>query len=147
MPNYAPPDRDYQPIEKPTRGSGWAQHRENRKAINAAEEKVKDDVRRLDKNTCRWPKCENCRSYKPRLEAAHVIRAKGMGGDHGTVTTIHHLMLLDLLTHGEEEQHKREVRALTDEGTRGPCEFWRWTAKDGWFLVAREVEPFVYERD
>lgn len=134
------------PWPKPARGSFLIERRKRRKVVVAAEEAAKQETRTRD-GRCRWPHCENCRLWKPRFEVAHVIRAKGMGGDHGTVSTRDKLMVLDFITHGEEEKNEREVRPLTDRGTDGPCEFWRFTEADGWFLVARETAPFVYERD
>lgn len=133
---------------KPPKGEYDRKRKDARKEIVAAEEKVKAQVKALDHYQCRWPRCEYCRRYKPRLEAAHVIRAKGMGGDHGTVTTIHHLMTLDFMTHGEQERGDRDVIPLdTEQGTRGPCEFWKKGEDGEMFLVARETAPFIYERD
>lgn len=133
-------------LQKPEKGSAWVARRESRKEAIANEKSAKAEVMRLD-GRCRWPDCANCRAYKPPLEVAHVVRAKGMGGDHGTVSTPAHLMVLDRLTHQQQETNKRDVRPLTAEGTRGPCEFWQWTHADGWFLVARERAPFIYDRD
>lgn len=139
-------DEQLERLQKPVKGSRWMELRDKRKAIVKAEDDAKAEVRKRDR-ICRWPHCENCRRYKPALEVAHVIRAKGMGGDHGTVSTSDKMMLLDRITHGEEEGNTREVRPLTDRGTWGACEFWRWTQADGWFLIARETAPFVLERD
>lgn len=134
------------PIAKPAKGSRWMELRDKRKRIVSGETDAKKEVRQRDR-ICRWPKCENCRVYKPHFEVAHVVRAKGMGGDHGTVSTPDKLMLLDRITHGEQERNDRDVRPLTSRGTNGPCEFWRRTDAAGWFLVAREIAPFVYDRD
>jgi hypothetical protein len=130
----------HQTFPKPEKGTHWKEGRDRRKAIIAAEEREKDDVRRRDKR-CRWPNCENCKTYKPRLEVAHVV-AKGMGGDHGTRSTADQMMLLDYLTHqggGDSvEQHGRRIEPLTAAGTDGPCAFWR-VGEDGMeYLVAME---------
>lgn len=134
---------------KPPKGTSLIESRERRKATVAAEEREKDKVRRRDR-VCRWPNCENCKAYKPRLEVAH-LEAKGMGGDHGTVSTADQMMLLDFLTHqggkSSLEQHGRMIVPLTDAGTDGPCEFWASDENDQLYLVARERAPFVYERD
>lgn len=134
------------PLDKPAKGSRWMELRDKRKKIVTEENDEKKKVRARD-GRCRWPRCENCRVYKPPFEVAHVVRAKGMGGDHGTVSTADKMMLLDRLTHGEQERNDRDVRPLSDRGTFGPCEFWMRTDADGWFLVARELAPFVYDRD
>lgn len=119
-------------LQKPAKGSHWTQGRERRKAIVAAEEREKDIVRRRDKS-CRWPNCENCKAYKPRLEVAH-LRAKGQGGDHGERSTANQMVLLDYLTHqgglDSLEQHGRRIEPLTPLGTDGPCAFYR-TGEDG----------------
>jgi hypothetical protein len=124
----------------------WVRGRKRRAAVAAAEERNKTLVRKRDRG-CRWPHCANCKAFKPALHVAHVCGAKGMGGDHGEKSTPDQMMVLDAVTHDEQEQHRRDVRPLNAvEGTNGPCEFWK---KDNgvWFLVAREVAPFVYARD
>ena len=133
---------------KPAKGTALIESRERRKFIVDAEDTAKDDVRFRDKR-CRWPFCENCRKYKPRLEVAH-IRAKGMGGDHGARSDASQMILLDFLTHqGADglEQHGRRIEPLTDRGTWGPCEFWATDAEGGWYLVATEYAPFCFVRD
>lgn len=134
---------------KPAKGTALIERRQRRKAVAAFEEAEKDKVRRRDR-MCRWPHCANCKAFKPRLEVAHANGAKGMGGDHGARSTADQMMLLDYLTHqggtSSLEQGGRRIVALTDQGTNGPCEFWA-DSKDGWYLVARERAPFVYERD
>jgi hypothetical protein len=137
------------PFAKDPKGTVYKQGRVRRKAIVAAEDAAKREVRRRD-GRCRWPHCENCASYKPRLECAH-LDAKGFGGDHGTVSEVSQMILLDFLTHqsGPDslEQHGRRIDPLTSEGTNGPCEFWAKDARGEWYLVARERALFVYERD
>lgn len=134
---------------KPAKGSALIAHRERRKALVDFEDGEKDAVRFRDKR-CRWPYCENCRRYKPRLEVAH-LRAKGQGGDHGTRSREDQMILLDFLTHqggpSSLEQHGRLIVPLTAAGTAGPCEFWA-TGDDGQlYLVATEYAPFCYVRD
>lgn len=125
----------------------WIRGRKRRAAVAATEERHKAQVRKRDRG-CRWPKCENCRTFKPALHVAHVCGAKGMGGDHGTVSAPEQMMVLDAVTHQEQEQHRRDIRPINPtEGTSGPCEFWAKDAEKRWFLVAREVAPFVYARD
>jgi hypothetical protein len=133
---------------KPAKGSALIERKERRKDIEAREDAEKNAVRH-DDGRCRWPHCENCRRYKPRLEVAH-LNAKGFGGDHGLRSDRTQMILLDYLTHqgGDGlEQHGRRIVPLTERGTRGPCEFWRNDPRDGWYLVARETAPFAYERD
>jgi len=137
------------PVWRPEKGTSLKEARERRKSVKAAEDAAKDAVRKRDR-VCRWPNCENCRSFKPRLEVAH-LDAKGMGGDHGTVSEPHQMILLDFLTHqggtSSLEQHGRRIEPLTAAGTNGPCEFWATDENGQWYLVAREQAPFLYERD
>jgi hypothetical protein len=138
------------PLAKGSKGATFRKGRERRKAIRASEEANKRIVRARDQR-CRWPRCENCASFRPRLEVAH-LDAKGFGGDHGTRSEPSQMMLLDFLTHQDGpkslEQHGRRIVPLTERGTDGPCEFWQVDLTTGqWFLVARERAPFVYERD
>lgn len=141
---------DYEEIEKAGGiGKGedhYARGRRLRKEASDFEDAEKDKVRALDKR-CRWPRCENCRKHQHvALHVAHVVQAKGIGGDHGTRSTADQMMLLDAITHSEQEKHRKDVRPLTSAGTRGACEF--WVKRNGeWHLVAKESAPFSYERD
>ena len=135
-------------IPKPPKGSDLIRRRKIAKTIRDYEKEQKQIVRLRDRR-CRWPHCENCRVYKPRLEVAHLT-AKGSGGDHGTRSAADRMVLLDHLTHqgaGGLERHERKIVPLTDRGTFGPCEFWKWETGTGWYLVAKERAPFIYERD
>lgn len=140
-------------LQKPAKGSTFIARKTATKAIKAAEEKLKDEIRALDNRRCRWPNCEHCRSFKPRLEVAHV-QAKGQGGDHGERTTAGNLIVLDFLTHqGPDglERHERFIEPLTELGTRGPCAFYvkqysetkpgEWT----WRCVGVERSPGVLD--
>lgn len=125
----------------------WIRGRKRRAAVVASEERHKARVRKRDR-VCRWPHCENCRAFKPALHVAHVCGAKGMGGDHGSQSLPDQMMLLDAVTHGQQETHKKDVRPIhSTEGTNGPCSFWQKDVDGGWFLVAEEIAPFVYRRD
>ena len=133
---------------KPQKGSALRERKERRKEIVAAEDANKAEVRRRD-GRCRWPFCAYCRRYKDlALQVAHVVEAKGIGGDPMLVRSkVEDMMLLDPLTHAEQERHERDVVPLTDRGTSGPCEFWVEDEQGKKYLVARETAPFIYERD
>ncbi len=146
----ANPAYPYGAFQRPAKGTALMDARQRRHDRTAAEAREKDRVRVRDR-ICRWPHCENCRRFTPRLEVAH-LDAKGMGGDpRGAVTTADQMVLLDYLTHQSGiyslEQHGRRIEPLTDRGTDGPCEFWQSDGRGGWYLVARERAPFVYEKD
>ena len=145
----ANPELEFGALQKPHKGASLIERRTRRKETVAREDAEKAKVRARDR-ICRWPRCENCRRFKPRLEVAHH-RAKGMGGDHGTRSTADQMVLLDVLTHqggpSSLEQHGRRIEPLTPLGTSGPCEFWSQDDAGDWYLVARERAPFVYERD
>jgi hypothetical protein len=136
------------PQPKPDKGSHLIERRTRRKAIETSEDSEKQKVRRRDR-VCRWPRCENCRTFKPRLEVAHLV-AKGMGGDHGIKSTADQMVLLDFLTHqGKDgiERHGRKIEPLTPAGADGPCNFWLADDRGGWTLVAEETAIGVYRRD
>lgn len=133
---------------KPARGTALIERKERRKAVEAFEDREKQIVRLRDRR-CRWPRCANCKAFKPRLEVAHM-RAKGFGGDHGTRSTADQMVLLDFLTHqGHDglEQHGRKIEPLTPEGTNGPCAFFIADGVGGWILIAEETAIGVYRRD
>jgi hypothetical protein len=136
-------------LQKDPKGTHWIKGRERRKAVRKHEDEQKALVRARD-GRCRWPHCENCRAFKPRLEVAHLV-AKGQGGDHGTRSTADQMVLLDFLTHQSGplslEQHGRRIVPLTPAGTNGPCEFWQRDEDGVFYLVAAEVAIGIYRRD
>lgn len=137
------------PFAKGSKGDAWVERRARRDAMAEYEDREKTKVRKRDLR-CRWPHCANCLAHRPPLDVAHVCGAKGMGGDHGTRSSAQQMMLIDHVTHlatGGIEQHGKWVEPLTPEGTDGPCEFWQRDAHGRPFLVARELAPFIYERD
>jgi hypothetical protein len=138
-----------EPQWKPAKGSSLIARKDRRRDVEAYEDAEKRKVRVRDRR-CRWPHCENCRRYEPRLEHPHVV-AKGMGGDHGERSSADQMILLDWLTHQSGptslEQHGRRIEPLTPLGTDGPCEFWMVGEDGREYLVARESQPFIYERD
>jgi hypothetical protein len=136
------------PQPKPIKGSARLERLERRKAVEAEEDANKAQVRRRDQR-CRWPHCAFCKRYKNLIpQVAHVVRAKGMGGDPTLVRSQpQHMMLLDPLTHGEQEAHKRDVVPLTDQGTDGPCAFFLIDECGERTLVAEETSIGIYRRD
>lgn len=138
------------PMPKPAKGAHWKASRDRRKAVDAYEDAEKHKVRLRDKG-CRWPHCENCRTYKPRLEVAHLV-PKGMGGDHGLTSSADQMILLDFLTHqggaDSQEHGGRRIEPLTPAGTDGPCAFYRTDADGREYVVAVELAVGgPYERD
>lgn len=124
MPNYA--RHEFSPVDaRPAKGTDLIDRRKKRNTIRNDEKKEKALVRARDKQ-CRWPHCENCRNYKPRLEVAHM-EPKGSGGDHGVRTRADLMILIDFLTHqGSDglERGERFIEPLTDAGTNGACAFY-----------------------
>lgn len=146
VPHAEPVERD--PLKKPAKGSGLMERKDRRREIVAVEEAAKDAVRARDKS-CRWPFCENCKRYKPRLEAAHNP-PKGMGGDHSERSAPEDMILLDFLTHqgaGGLEQHGKRIEWLTPQRNAGPCQFWAKDDSGAWYLVAEEYALHCYVRD
>jgi len=139
---------DFGSLKKPTRGSFLIERKGRSKDRVAAEDAQKALVRKRD-GRCRYPHCPVCRAHKKlRLEVAHVLQAKGMSGDRTLErSAADRMMLLDVFTHGRQEQHLIEIVPLTDRGTAGACEFWNTDEQGQKYLVARELAPFVYERD
>ncbi len=118
----------------------WQAARERRKQVTAYERQQKALVRKRDK-TCRWPRCGHCRLLKPRLEVAHALRSKSAGGSSDAAA----MMLLCMLSHMDQEQHRTKVVPLTDQGTSGPCAFFWRTPDEKWALVAKERAVGVLE--
>lgn len=97
-----------------------------RAAIEKAEEKNKAAAKKRDGSRCRLPFCPWCQAFKQQLlHGAHVIAAKGAGGDPALdVSQRHHLMALCALSHASQEPHEWGVTPLTAALTDGPCEFY-----------------------
>lgn len=144
-------------LQKPARGSGRLERRAKRTAVRSFEEAEKAKVRIRDKGRCRWPMCRHQRTG--RFEVAHVIRAKGFGGDHGTVSHDHQMMNLCYFHHqgdpqdghpeGSIERHNLKIEPLTDKGTNGPCRFLqehRGRLEDSWIVVGVERSVGVIAR-
>lgn len=133
-------------------GKTWRQERDERKAERKAVElKAKKQAKAMDQGRCRWPQCGCKGSTTTRpLEGAH-LKAKGMGGNpDGSRNDPRNLLTLCFDRHqGPMSLHSGDLKVipLTEDGTRGPCEFWSTDEQGIQFLVAREREPFVYERD
>jgi hypothetical protein len=133
-------------------GKTWRQEREERKAARRAQErKAKQEAKAMDFGRCRWPQCDCAGAAVTRpLESAHR-RAKGMGGNpDGSRNDPRNLITLCHDRHqGPKSLHSGDLKVvpLTDEGTRGACEFWSTDERGQPYLVARERAPFVYERD
>jgi hypothetical protein len=120
---------------KPAKGSALMERKDRRRAMDAFEDAEKCKVRLRDRE-CRWPGCDYCRTYKSRLEVAH-LHDKGMGGDHGVRSTSDQMMLLCFLRHqGPVSLHSGDCRItpLTDRGTDGPCKF-EQQSESGWRVV------------
>lgn len=110
---------------KPPKGTSLMETRDRRKGRTQKEDEQKDECRDRDKR-CRLPHCPYCRSYKNLVpQAAHVLEAKGIGGDPTNVRSdVSMLMLLDPLAHAAQERHEWEIEPLTSDGTDGVCAFY-----------------------
>lgn len=133
---------------KPAKGTALLERKERRRDHRDAEDAHKKIVRLADKR-CRYPFCPYCARHKDLiLQVAHVVQAKGMSSDRtGERSTADKMMLLCPPIHGLQEKHDVRIYPLTEAGTRGPCEYWRKGENGQMYLVARESEPFQYERD
>lgn len=140
-----------QPISKYVDGMTWREAKHARRTARELDERqAKAEAKADDGGKCRWPHCE-CRRRRLPVELAHV-ESKGMGGTpDGRRNDPRNLITLDIEAHrtGRKSLHSgdRRIVPLTEDGTRGPCEFWETDEAGQWFLVAVEREPFIYERD
>jgi hypothetical protein len=110
---------------KPARGTAKLERQMNRADIDKQEDKNKAVAKKRD-GKCRLPFCPWCAVFEKQVHAgAHVLHAKGMGGDPSlSVSQPEHLMRLCHLSHMAQENHDWAVEPLTDRGTDGPCEFY-----------------------
>jgi hypothetical protein len=128
---------------KPAKGSHWLEGRERRAERKAREDAAMAEARRRDLancHGCRWPRCEFM-SRKPRLEVAHVLQHRGMGGDRTDTsarTQRDRLMLLCFLHHARVDTGRAEVKPQTRDGTDGPCDYFIESESGRMELVASE---------
>lgn len=136
-------------LERPARGSSLLAREQAAADADAIERREKAKAKKRD-GRCRWPEKHVCRGGE--LEAAHIVDASlgGAMADWNLVTTcpwIHR--------RGPETIHGKQlkVEAETERGANGPLSFWRQTGEfdalgqPTYYLVAREIAPFRYERD
>jgi hypothetical protein len=120
------------PNPKPPKGTAKMLRAEHRRDVEKKEDEYKAVARERDRAACpqtrgcRFPHCPFCARYKNLVpQAAHVFKAKGMGGDPQLVRTAADLlMLLCPFIHGRQERGEIDVEPLTSLGTAGPCIFY-----------------------
>lgn len=138
------------PIAKPAKGDFKLDRKTTRAGITKQEEAHKARAKKRD-GKCRLPFCPWCRAFKDTPmadQAAHVLRAKGMGGDPSLeVSQPEDLMRLDPFAHAAQERHEWAVEPLTEHGTNGPCEF--YLCVDVWnqATAQRTTERVLWARE
>jgi hypothetical protein len=147
LPTLADQPRKAQP--KPERGTAQLAREKVKAERKATEDEAILAAKQRDGFRCRWPEAHKCRGG---LEGAHVFQHRGMGGNPaGDRTTPELILPLCAWMHrrGPEsiDGKQLKVEALTDQGTRGPCVFYRQAPDGSYFVVAQERVPFAYERD
>lgn len=128
---------------KPARGTRVLEKERTDAERQARELEIRKAVRARD-GKCRWPEKHKCRC---ELECAHVTDAS-LGGAYEP----ENLVLLCGWIHrrGPESIHGKELR-MEHEGLdplgRPIFSFWKQDGGGAYYLLAREVAPFVFERD
>lgn len=112
-------------LDKPARGTAKLARQHDRGEL----EKKLDLNGRIAKKrdgTCRLPFCPWCKAFEHQVhDAAHVLEAKGMGGDPTLeVSQPEDLMRLCRLAHRSQEKHEWGVAPLTTAKTNGVCAFY-----------------------
>ncbi len=140
-------------VPRPPRGAYTLKRLADKADLRTNEKAAKVAVRKRDRRRCRWP---HCRHTRLSLHVAHLTH-KGMGGDPtGERSLSGRMILLCYLHHyGDKQQAHQEgsldrgdlqIEPETAAGTWGPCAFSRKGDDGEWYLVARELAPFVLER-
>lgn len=132
-----------EPHFKPQRGSLALEREEEKAKALDKERKAKAAARRFQPR-CRWPEPHTCRFS---LECAHIKDAS-LGGEMVAENLVRFCAWIH--RRGPESIHGKQlkVEAETARGSRGPLSFWRQLLDgSGYYLVARETEPYVIERD
>lgn len=146
------------PMFKESRGKHEAERKAKRAEVKTHERKEKQAAKTVAPG-CRWPKFDHDSKRHVclgQLEAAHGV-AIGMGGDRdGSRTNRRDLLVVCSLIHlGDNgiERHARRWEPLTEQGTLGPCAFYRREpseTKPGewgpWVLIGVESSPGILEK-
>lgn len=136
-------------LKKPARGSAILAREEVAAAMEAIERREKAIAKKRDGH-CRWPEKHTCRGGE--LEAAHIVDAS-LGGAMDAANLVTFCPWIH--RRGPESIHGKQlkVETETERGAFGALSFWRQTGEfddlgqPTYFLVAREIAPFIYERD
>jgi len=110
----------------------------------ALEKREKAKAKRRDGHKCRWPEPHKCRLA---LESAHIQDAS-LGGPMAAENLV--TLCGWLHRRGPESIHGKQLRIdkETAAGANGALSFWRQNLDgNGYYLVAREIAPFVIEKD
>lgn len=136
-------------LQKPSRGSAILAREQAVAEADAIERREKAAAKKRD-GRCRWPEPHKCRGGE--LEAAHIIDAS-LGGAmaSGNLVTV----CPWIHRRGPESIHGKQlkVEAETERGAWAALSYWRQTGafdalgQTTYYLVAREIAPFRYERD
>lgn len=120
---------------KPAKGSYRASLLAQRAKIRAHERQEKEKARRRDGPHCRYPACDAVK----RGFARHIahLEDKGMGGDKQQLRTQAELLISLCVLHHEGtcSLHSGDIRiepVFPEQGTNGPCTFWRLDEQKGW---------------
>jgi hypothetical protein len=142
MANYARPP--FSPVPaKPMKGTRILEREAAAAKMLKLEREEKSKAKKRDAR-CRWPEKHTCRGGD--LEAAHIVDAS-LGG----VMDAANLVTLCPWIHrrGPDSIHGKQfaIECETNRGANGPLSFWRKGDDGVFWLVAREIAPFQYERD
>ena len=149
---------------KPPRQSEKIRRRQKRVTRDAGEKQNKDVVRSRDnkhRGGCSMPLC-GCRKFRLAKHVAH-LEHKGMGGNPKEDRSLPELMIQVCSARHREhriaiDRGTLQCRPRTTAGTNGPVEWWvsyedlanpnveepKGTV-DGWWMLAREITPGVFE--
>lgn len=134
---------------KPARGTRILE-REKAEAEALKLEREQKGIAKKRDGRCRWPEPHKCRGGA--LEAAHIQDASLIGPmDAANLITV----CPWIHRRGPESIHGKQLKVEADAagGAWAGLSFWRQTeqfdelGQPVYYLVRREVAPFVYERD
>lgn len=140
-PDYRRPE--LRAVEKPQRGARVLAKVNADAEADALEKREKAASKKFDGYRCRWPEAHVCRFA---LESAHIKHAS-LGGEMDRKNLV--TLCAWLHRRGPETQQygQLKIEPETPAGAQGPLAFYRQTLDGSYYLVRRELAPFVYERD